>query len=125
MDHLPPSPSLSIPCDTIECISRMIRRWLYEQKANKEILKALASFPLLKHQWPLVESFHTQIVRQSEARLATMDLCLADFISAITSLVLTTKLSLIDALNKFFQLRLQYLLDLCKEECEKPSDTKV
>ena len=31
--------------------------------------KLLGSFPLLKHQWPLVENFKTQIVQRARNRL--------------------------------------------------------
>eukprot|EP00271_Cylindrocystis_brebissonii_P017546 TRINITY_DN4607_c0_g1_i1.p1 TRINITY_DN4607_c0_g1~~TRINITY_DN4607_c0_g1_i1.p1 ORF type:complete len:1175 (+),score=261.37 TRINITY_DN4607_c0_g1_i1:609-4133(+) len=91
-----------------------------EKTEQKELL---AAFPLLRHQWPLVETFKNQIVQRSRDRLHETSLQAKDYAVALAAVSVMEDLDSPQVLALFLQSRRAWVRTQLKAAAGRPAAT--
>ncbi|CAH8364707.1 unnamed protein product [Eruca vesicaria subsp. sativa] len=98
----------------LEAAGRYMRAQHVQQRLVKlqvdESNKLLVNFPLLEHQWQIVESFKVQISQRSHERLLDSGLGLGDYVDALTAIAVVDELDPKEVLELFLDSRKSWIL---------------
>ncbi|KAH0855345.1 LOW QUALITY PROTEIN: hypothetical protein HID58_013711, partial [Brassica napus] len=98
----------------LEAAGRYMRAQHVQQRLVKleevDQSKLLANFPLLEHQWQIVEGFKAQISQRSHERLLDPGLGLGDYVDALTAVAVVDELDPKGVLELFLDSRKTWVL---------------
>ncbi|XP_013628190.1 PREDICTED: conserved oligomeric Golgi complex subunit 1-like [Brassica oleracea var. oleracea] len=98
----------------LEAAGRYMRAQHVQQRLVKleevDQSKLLANFPLLEHQWQIVEGFKAQISQRSHERLLDPGLGLGDYVDALTAVAVVDELDPKEVLELFLDSRKTWVL---------------
>lgn len=94
--------------------AREVHSLLTETSTVAEKKELLANFPLLRHQWPLVETFRGQISQRSRDRLQEFGLDVADYAVALAAVAIIDELTSQEVFTLFLETRKSWLRTLFK-----------
>ncbi|KAH0855352.1 LOW QUALITY PROTEIN: hypothetical protein HID58_013718, partial [Brassica napus] len=98
----------------LEAAGRYMRAQHVQQRLVKleevDQSKLLANFPLLEHQWQIVEGFKAQISQRSHERLLDPGLGLGDYVDALTAVAVVDELGPKGVLELFLDSRKTWVL---------------
>ncbi|XP_006858729.2 conserved oligomeric Golgi complex subunit 1 [Amborella trichopoda] len=113
-------------CMFLEAAGRYLRaRAVYDLVANARVDEnsmILSNFPLLKHQWQLVESFRVQISQRSRDRLLDQDLNLGFYADALSATAIIDDLHPKQVLTLFFDSRRTWVSQKLSSFSKESSD---
>ncbi|KAJ7532479.1 hypothetical protein O6H91_13G005300 [Diphasiastrum complanatum] len=89
--------------------AREVHTLLTETTEKNEKKELLSNFPLLRHQWPLVETFRTQISQRSRDRLQESGLKVEDYAVALAAVAVIEELSSSQVFSLFLDSRKLWL----------------
>ncbi|KAK7268437.1 hypothetical protein RIF29_21135 [Crotalaria pallida] len=98
----------------LEAASRYVRAKhvhsrLFEEDGDEQRSKILANFPLLQHQWQIVESFKMQISQRSRDRLLDRGLPIAAYADALAAVAVIDELQPKQVLGLFLESRKSWI----------------